>query len=400
MKIKISNKKSSLSIELKEIILFLVIIDLLFFPYIRIFHCSVGMIIVLLWSLFNVRKINKISIISSVIIFLSMLYGIIFFEAGKIGIESSIILVYSLVLYDFFNYHIRENMTMKNVFILYILFVLCMVAVYMLMPNKYFNIRSFWSLNVTEITFTELQMSRFTHIFSDPNNAGTILTAIFSYLVVYEKLNLKELFIIILTICLSVIMSFSISASILFIVAIIIILIGNMKFKKINFKTITIAIFIITFIGIILINLDNILNNQYIKTLLLRKQINSSNGLGGRIEIWRYTLASIDPLNYIFLGKGNVIDSMGNIIKPHNGVLYILYSYGLVTLLLLTKKFIKFNYKKLLNNVPLLPILINILINTGFNDYRFMSLSVLLISLMHIKNKKNGGVHEKHMYNN
>lgn len=369
-----------------KFVISIVVLDLLMFPYLKLLHCSIGMIIVAIWALTRINKTPLQTVAAAVFVIISLLNGIFFYKTRTTGITQAVIFIYIFFLYNYFAYcEIGKLNIIKKLLFVYLLFVGIMSALYMVAPGQYFSFRQFWTMSGTEISFTELMISRYTHIFSDPNNAGCVLLAVLAYLLVYENLSPVYLFICSAICCLSIFVTFSVSANAQMMALLVVYycLRSASKNQKRNKKLL--LFFIALVIIFVILNISLLFDNQLVETLLKRISINSNNGLGGRVEIWTEMLERINPLQCLLWGRGLVIDSAGIVYQPHNGILVLIYSYGILTTILFCKKFFSLLHRKYLYYLPYIPIALNIFINSGFADYRFITLSVLIISLMHTR---------------
>ena len=165
---------------------YIVIIDILFLPYVRILNSSISMLILPLWYIF---KMNKIPITKEIKLFFVMIFFVLlslifsflkYPQYISTNITNFIILLYGFLYYFFFEWNLRRNpMSLQMILIIYLIFVFLLSVVYFVNPSRYFYLRSFWTMsgNIIEIN-SSLLIHRFTSTFSDPNNLAIIINAI------------------------------------------------------------------------------------------------------------------------------------------------------------------------------------------------------------------------------
>lgn len=380
------------STDSKILILLFVIFDLMFLPYIRALHCSAGMLIVGLWYMFNFMKKGKEYIwIFILCVVLSNVVGIFTRSIRTYGVTQGIMVVYMFLLIEFLEGSIPEKSSaIRKLLIYYTLFTTALAVVYATFPQEYFSLRSAWTMSNTQIEFTEMSINRFTSIFSDPNNAGTALIAILAYILVYEDVKMYTLTLVCACIFMCIVLTYSVTALILFISVILVYLIlGNKTAEQKKKSTMLLLIVCIATIvcgEFIFAASSGYSSNVFIRTLQKRIEWNTSgNSLGGRIPRWKELITTLPIWEYIVVGKGLVLDSRGRMFQAHNGILLLLYSYGLPALILYFKRFYSFAQKKIIYLLPVIVIFVGVFINEGFGDYRFLTITTLIIAL--VKNK-------------
>lgn len=383
------------SIDSKRMLILFVIIDLLVLPYIRAIHAGAGMIFVALWCLPNIMKrVKEYTWIFAAFVAFSNLNGYLFHYVGTFGVTQAIMVIYGFVLLDFFAEADLEGNggIIKKLLVLYIILTSAFAALYAMAPEEYFSIRSNWTMSDTQIEFTTMRINRFTSIFSDPNNAGAALTALLAYILVYEDVKPLTLAVICGCTFVCVVLTYSVTALILFISVILFYLLLGSKAVEHKKKRITLFFVVCIAVGvcaefIFAANADPSAN-PYIYALQKRIEGNTEDSnLGGRIPRWKELLTTLSIWDCILVGKGVVLDANGKSFQPHNGLLFLLYSYGLPAVYLYLKKFYSFAQKRLIFYLPAIVIFVAVFINVGFSDYRFLTLSTLIIALSKSKCK-------------
>lgn len=382
---------NSKKININNLLLVIVLLDLLLFPYIRALHCGIGMILVAMWCFFHISKISLSTWLFVLLVFFSNVMGAAFFELGTKGLVSAIMIIYIFFLYDYLSQAFVQNLhIVKRIMLIYIFFNLILALIYIKAPQQYFSTRSLWTMSGSEINFTELQISRFTSIYSDPNNAGCSLTILLSYLLIYEKLSKAQLVCALSITLVCVVLTFSVSATVLFSFVLVIVLAFAYKTEdQKETRNIMIAFFIIAVLFLIVylsVSSNSLSDNLFVKTLQNRiKKNTEDNNLGGRVTIWINLLTSVNPFSFILFGHGMVLDNANKIYAPHNGLLYLLYAYGLPSVIVFLNKFTSFIKDKFIYSLPIFITFTTIFINTGFSDYRFITISTLVVVLCKVK---------------
>src|SRR5690625_1052813 len=190
-----------------KLMFYIVIIDILFLPYIRVFSASLSMLLLPIWFLFNIHKFKMTKENLSIGILLTLsLISLIFsyfslpFNFVTSNIINTAIFIYGLLYYLFFKYNfIKYNFKIDGLLTKYLFFSFLLALIYFLNPATYFNIRTFWSMSGQAITLTDsLSISRFTSILSDPNNASVVLSGVMAFLLARGNNSLLKKNIIIL----------------------------------------------------------------------------------------------------------------------------------------------------------------------------------------------------------
>lgn len=352
------------------------ILDLLFFPYIRLIKFKISFILLLFT--FYYEKMSKkeffIKIIIILLIVFSFLIESIFFK-GNYFKEN--IVAAGLMVLGYLNFYYYKNLNkIEIVYFLksYMIFNFILAILYQVSPSSYFEIRRLWTLNGQEIEVQSLLISRFTGILSEPNNCATISLAIGFYLLYNKKtfLTIKDKFI--LPILLFIIVFSTMSSSGLICLGVFYIFYFKefilwkdiKKIKKILFLTVGIVIF------------SYLLSSSTIQLALERYKINSGDS---RFQIWKEILENSNIFYNTLIGRSGVIIE-NKLRKPHNGHLYLIYSYGLIFWLIFIYNFFLIKISKWKKYLFLFPILFGFTINTVVLDIRYFVIWGILIGDM------------------
>ena len=370
----------------KLIIPALCVVDILMFPYIRALSCSLSMIIIVLWCLFHIGSIPVKHTISVVIpmVVVSVLFGI-FVHHSMNGLSTAILVIYSMLLFyyvsHFYNVDFKE--IISKILFIYITLVFALAVLYAVAPQTYFSVRAFWTMSNTKIEFTSLVINRFTFVYSDPNNAGCALTAIYAYVLICERHKMWRYIYYIAALGVSVLLTMSVQAAAMFaLISVVFLLLRGEEYKvaKKAMRIVMIAaLAVVICLGGILLS-----NSKLLDSIFDRLTGGNLSTAGGRMSYWTDTIINALGWENILIGKGSVIDSAGKTYLPHSGNLYMTISYGLITnIAYVIAMFVLPRHTKRRYYLILLPFMMIYTINTGVSDYRFISVMAMLSAVIH-----------------
>ncbi len=372
-------------------ILYLFIIDILFFPYIRMLSATFSMIVLPLWYIFNSKKIKitfefQLFIILIFFMMFSVLLSLVFFpqETWKPNITYLVIILYAFLYYFFFRYYFdKYSISLKKILIMYVAFGFVLGLIYLINPSLFFQVRSFWTMsgNVIQVEGS-LLIHRFTSTFSDPNNASIAFVAVFTFLLFNEKLNFIAKLFVLFAITLIIFATMSSTGFILLgltYIMFILHLFKHRKFKnKIKISTLISLIIIILLIPILYMLVIKFLGSDVAQLALYRF---SSNSVDSRIEIWNELLHSKNMFNYILFGMGGTIIIDGAAFAPHNGHLFLIYNYGMIVYSIFIYIFFRIRKRiQLQYYLFLIPFFLGFTVNVGIYEPRFIFLLALLVA--------------------
>lgn len=382
MKIRINREATTHYISL------LCIVDVLFFPYLRVLSSTVSMFVLALWCVLNLHTVMRFrtEISITLIIILSTFIGIALYNNYS-GITNSVMLVYAVFL-NAFIVRFGRKIDIGKILKAYLFFSSLFAVLYLVLPQLYFNVRSIWTMGNTEISFAVRTINRFTLFYSDPNDAANIYVGILVFLILYteEKKTLNMLLYIALSmVC--IISTVSISGMLSFLICFAALLFFNSKNRTFVRTIIGCAIIVLVIIAVFGIP-RNLVSSDIIGSYLKRFELNTSdNSYGGRTIKWKNAIENCFSYYNFIIGKGGVYDNLGKVFLPHSGYLYMLISYGLPSVFLYHKVF--FSQAKLLKikyYIALIPFLMIMLMNTGIGDFRYLSTMAILTAYIRIRN--------------
>ncbi len=395
--------KYVLKFNKEDFLLYFVVIDILFLPYVRVLHVSISMLLFPFWFAANLKNLNRRKEFTVSVMFLSLglvslLVGSIMYTqlSGSI-LTDYVILFFSILYYLFFSEHIKKQQyNFGNIFFVLMVFATLMAVFYRISPQGYFNIRANWSMSGTAITYVDGFYNRFTFIESDPNSIGSILSAMMIYILLidHQMKKWKKYLSVALT-GIVVIITISATALIVYIGSIVICILFS-KWKVPTGRMSRIGLAAISSIAVAAVlfllyarsrGLFQVNTLEYIST---RVGTNISSGtMSGRTIIWADIIRTFDWGNYIIVGRGKPISAAGILRKTHNGHLHMILSYGFIAYVLFL--YIFFRKKKnqpLKKHLPLIPLFLLFSVNTVISDYRALMAFSLLAAICHFEGNK------------
>lgn len=384
------------SIDLGRLLPSFVAFDVLMMPFVGVGVLTYSMPIVILWVLrsymsFGRRKDFFVGILVLFISLLSFIYAVVFGdEAGSLDGQSVEVWrislmnfgLFSLLIFYFlyFRYHSRLDADLlASILLWYLILNLLLVIAFYIDHHLYFTIRTFWTLASSPLEVGEFSsITRFTGIMSDPNNLAVAMVAVLAMILLNKGVALVLRYLIVLVVVLIVAASMSKSGLLALFFAGFAYFLYSMS-RKVNMLELLSAIIFAVFIVALLVQYQNEL---HVINLFLDR-IESSTLDDGRLSKFDYYL---DPLNlsgHLVIGQGGVVFVNGVIDRPHLGFFYISYNYGLISLIgFLYLIFLKRSAVGHIHYVPVYILFIGFFINSGLQDYRFLTLLALLSGVM------------------
>ncbi len=362
----------------------LMILDMLFFPFIPVIKIPWGGILIIVVSIFKGSSIFRVYtpyllIILSIII--SLFFSYLSNEQYFLNnVQTSAILLMSFLYMHCFSKN-KERMEpyITNILKVYFLFTFILAVIYFIDNPLYQNIRAVFTMSGKELEYTEFDiLNRFVGIMSDPNNCGCSMVAIVAFLI--DKIEDNKIKIIYLFMLAYIVTT---TMSITAIVAFLIMLILIIKNTRILSGRMLIVIFVIAMLVLMLIfYLPSTTLGELVKN---RMELNTSdNTAGGRTKMWADIVLNANIFEHLLWGEGGTILINGNVVPPHNGHLYMLYNYGGIGYI----SFITWFLKKLANYNWAWIIMLCFTINTLVIDYRATMVFVVLTIAELYSNKK------------
>lgn len=283
------------------------IIDMLFFPYIRVLSIKASMLIVVFWYIngginkaFNKKSLNRFltfvffSIVSVLIgILINYKYfGLQFLLLSNIQIL--IIIWFAYLFLYYYRYHFSKyELRLEKILLFYILFAFITAMIFWQNPQLFYDIRRHWTLGNENITFIHSTFTRYMHIASEPNNFAAMMIAITAYLRYVEEIDRIKMFIVYIVSFIIIITTMSTTGIVMFIVFTLIEFIPR-KRLSVRFKTknVLIGIFgvLLTFLCYIIFDdfVSAFFESDIVRAATLRYNvyIENDNYSGSRFDIW------------------------------------------------------------------------------------------------------------------
>lgn len=384
-------------INKQNIIVYLLILDILFLPYIKIIGTSLSSILLILILIFNFNTIysikrNLLVYVFFILAILSFMISCFRFPMYKLtNLSRLVILVMTILLFIYLkNCKVLNKIHIEKILLIYLFFNTILALIFYFNVGDYFQLKNIWSLSLTQYdsNTTANVLTRFCGIVSDPNNCACLTISICAFLDNYKLSkkylllkNVMSIFIVVATMSVSGIMCLAFYFSFIYILR-------PLFEKKVNLLSIIINISsLILIISIILV----LLNSDIGSLLIDRIELNSTGG--GRIERWINILSNFNILKYTIIGLGGTLVLNGTILNPHNGFLYLIYNYGLIVAIIFTLKiivpFFKSVPKLFKENLFFIFFLINFIYNTVLLDYRVaLTYTIIYSTSLYMANTK------------
>lgn len=363
--------------------------DILFFPYIKVFRISVSMILIPAWCIFNAKKIKLnnellLILVFAVLSLLSVLFSLIRYpNYSSQNIFSLLMLLFGILIYIFVS--INQDfiyINIKKFLKAYIIFIFVLSVVYYISPSIYFNVRLFWSLSDNVSVTDTLLLSRFTGTLSDPNNMATVINAVFIYIIINYKEKSTLNFIFLIMVGFITVATLSLTGIIIYSISVTIYLLNNFSNLVYNFRNIKINIFTVLILIVIIIPIlfflsDVFFNSELFETFIYRFSINSPES---RFSRWEVVIENKSLISSLFFGDGGTMIINGDSFRPHNGHFHLIFNYGLIAYIIFMWLF--FRIRTNINFIKywyfLIPFFIGFTVNVGIIDFRFYTMLALL----------------------
>lgn len=297
-------------------------------------------------------------------------------------------LLLSMFFLDFkrvhFNYLDKMLRKIICVFVIYLVFLL---SLSLFMPDFYLQLLSKLSPNASEMISANVEMFRFSYIFSDPNTLGYLLVFLTTYYLFYASRNVVS-FCTYIGLFFLVISTQSRGALLAFFAVTSIILISRSRF---SFSTFKIFIFII-FTAILVYFAFQDYFKFIFEAFEKRSEIEEAMGTGiggGRDKKYIYLLQNF---NFNFYGVGYSLFIDGLEFRPHSDLIRMILSYGVSFLFVFICLFISKNFK---NFVLFFAFLFPFLLNSAVDDFRLFGIFILIFLFM--KHSRAGLVSNKRL---
>lgn len=396
MKNKVLNHLSLL--PTKKIFYYICVLDAFFIPYFSFINITYTSLFIILRTLFTKRmNLKDANILIYYFLFLSVsmstLIGFILYPNQFRPLASeAFIFISSLSYYMYFReLHMKYKFDINNILVIFILFVVSFGFIYITNSNLYEILRSFFFPKSTGISpesyFDIYSTTRFYFIYQDPNNVCYIVLVVISYLILNKKQTPKSIFLLLCAQLFITIITYSIGGALAtsIFVGIYLFSIRNKFLKR---KEFIISVFIFIFVLVVFIILIPKYNieNEILSNFIVRLRGKTSVGGDSRIGIWLNLIQEKSLIYYIFLGNGGVTFLKGVPYSTHNGILYLIYSYGMVSCIAFMYLFFRRRNKPVLNHLWFIPLFIGFVLNILIGEQKIGMILGLILAEFDLSN--------------
>lgn len=386
-------------IKIKKIDAFLFyacVIDMLFLPYFWMITMPYSLPIVVYWLIIRYDRIKWLGDYilcywATIVMITSVVFSVFVYPENifeNITITIRIISIY--VYYIMFNYYVKEyDVNIKNILMIFILFVGAFVVLYNVDRMLYQNVRFLWNAKLEQMIFvTSAEGYRFGFIWIDANNIAYAITTVAIYMLCNEKTSFFWKLItfvvqgLVLIGCMSNggLLAAFISYVLLFSLYLRRIIFGKLRYsfrRRIKISRIFSFFFIVLLLAYIVPNINNYLTSPVYREAINRVNTNSGES---RILIWQRIFEEENLFKYVAWGQGGVTMRGGQQTKPHNGHLFWILSYGMIAYFIFMYVFFrKRKVTPMIKYVYTIPSLIGFTINIMIGEAKFSALFALLV---------------------
>lgn len=376
------------------------LIDTLFLPYFWLVTVPLSLPVVIYWAIKRIKILNynvefkMFRVMVLLMIFSTVLGSVIAPSHSYDNIIFLIKYLYVFILYFNFSFVIKNNnIKIKKYLLAFVFFVLVFAILYYLDKSLYQSLKNIWNYRANIFVvenYRNLIGYRYSFIWMDPNNIGYMIVAICLFLFSNEYTSFSEkvlilgssIIIIIATMSNGAFLSLGIGISAYLIT--IITRIFKIRTKiKIKIRLLNYLLFIaLIIVGIYLIpKVPDFLNSTIAIESFERISENSGDS---RFRIWTRVLQNIkwyEYILYIFIGTGGVTLQGGQSISPHNGHLYWIMGYGLISYyIFMYIIFRKRKFTPISKYVWIIPVFIGFTINIMIGEMKLTAILMLLVA--------------------
>ena len=363
--------------------------DILFLPIILPIPVPISALVIAPWYLISIGKVPKallsLCILGIVLVLASYLLGQNNYVSGaETYLERFVntgILMFMFGSYALVQTDVAEREKVLEYTLLgFIVFSFVMSLIFFASPNLYFAIRSFWTFSGDEIFYTDLTtLVRFTGILSDPNNMACATIAIAALLVFRKPTALIRNLFIIIAISIIAVACMSITGFL-----VLALFIGSYvafgRFFQDAIRNTTMRVAIMVLIGLVFAGVYTLIRDTAVFALAMERF--ESGDVDSRLSRWLIVFDTGKILSSAWFGDGGSIIWLGRDYRPHNGHLFIIFSFGVFAYALFMYIFF---YRPLRAEwrtaIFLLVMFVIFTVNVGIYEHRFAGIWVMLTAL-------------------
>ncbi len=378
-------------------VLLFVVIDILFLPYFSLVSISYSVPIILLWDVFNSKKLTGgkegifffttvLLMCASTVVNLLHIGDVEFETSFSTAIKRLIQYTLSLSLLIYFKHSFqKQDFNMSKLLYFFILYVFVLSVFFYLFPIQYGTIKLAINHadNHTRRFLLGIVAYRYNFLWTDPNNVAYAVAGIEVYLLMKSNLLKRRKIITIFCTAFIILASSSTGGTISFIIANTLLLISKIITSSTLRMRIKIEYLIIValvaILAIIFLYQTNVISNV-IEPLMTKFQDRIStyqtdkNITGGRWDDLVVAIGRMSPL-VLLIGSGQEGFS------SEIGHIYVIGLYGFVAYLgFMRLIFGRFGKQRMKDYIWILPFFIGFTMNIGIGEYKWFAIFIMMLS--------------------
>lgn len=397
-----------MKINVNRALFWLVLIDILFFPYFNVVVIPYSYFVILGWVVKNRRYISRTKelkpfLVCMALMLVSTLIGIVVnAQYGVLADNLKRLIQYYFVFgyYFFFKYYFEKyEFDLKRTLFCFVCFVAAFAVLFNANTVLFGEITTFWNpgnaynLQMIEDS-TFIGVFRYNFIWTDPNNIAYAITGIVIFIFMFTETGLAEKVLLIFINIFVLISCMSsggwINFALTYLAYFIYVIMKSEKLfseiVKVNLRAmfffIAVCVLVICFRNYIM----EFLQSDVATFSFERFETNEQS----RTAIWGKILQGDNIFKYIFLGKGSEIYINGKGVATHSGHLYWVYAYGFVSYFIMMKYFFSIGFKQFYRYIPLVSFFLCFTVNTMVGEQKLFIILILIICYLQKGTIRNG----------
>jgi hypothetical protein len=356
------------------------IFDLLFLPnFLASTPVSFFLLVLMSPLLFLIKKRYLLLYLLLLIVMLaSVINGLTVYSVGtednlKRLMQMALVLALIFLNFEKVNFLLVERLINKLVLV-FIFYLLIFLIFSLIIPDLYVSVMGVLSPNSIGMITANVEMFRFSYMFSDPNTLGYLLVFVAIYHLFYVR-NTKITLFVFFIIFILVLSTQSRGALLAFICVSSLIVLSR---TRLSLNTIRVSFFILVFSSLFVLIFQDFFS-FIIDAFEKRSEIEESMGTGlggGRDKKYYYFLNNFS-FNLYGVGYSLFIDGLE--FRPHSDLIRIVLSYGFFFFILFSSLFVPNNFR---NTILLFSFMFPFLLNSVVDDYRLFGVFVMLFLFM------------------
>src|SRR5690606_5646925 len=196
-------------------------------------------------------------------------------------------------------------------------------------PALYFKYRSIWTMYDNEIEVSEFGSAhRFTSTLSDPNNIAALICAVVSYIVFNTRVGFVVKVFVLLSAGVVVVGTMSTSGGAHLLLILVFFLLNELLSSGGRGRFFILKVFSVVFMSALVMGTFVFVSESIVGQIAIERA--QSNSMDSRFDIWAKSFVPEKLFGSLVFGDGGLPILDGRVINPHNGHIYLIYSYGFV----------------------------------------------------------------------